>query len=578
MTAGSRLAAWRHDLVAAGLCIALGALLATLPHLLWWPRLGEPVWLADNDDLLYLSFAGQSYDNHPWYLADPLRASGGTTIYPWLQLSPAVLLARALGVPPLSINVLWRLWAGVSIAIGWYVVLRQFVARPVIAAGLTAVLLGDVGMLANQLVVRHASAIAQLASGDTTLLSGHPQIHVQWRIISPGLSLASLLLHVALLARARRAPTRARIVASGAAFGLLVGVYFYYWTTAAVALAAAALVDRGHRGVYVHTAWIGLLVGSPAIVSGFLLKQAASLEALNRFDKFLPVARFSELLIPKIAIGLLVVGGVWVWRRRRDLLYLWLLGASGVLLANQHVITGLQMENDHWHFARGPSVSLLVVLLVAPALAAAIARRRAIRVACAIVLVAHVAGAIALRAVEATGTVESVALTTAYERYRAQRLTAGAPPLAANGVVGGDGAFVDLAAVAENQRPVDHYAAVVDPLLDNREWDMRVALNAFIAGQDRAAFEAAQTSWAASARWGPWARNAALRGERVARRLGAYDAVAGNPDAALDRFAVSYVAIPARQAPPSYLRTRWTRVQDGPYWQLWARNGARARS
>jgi membrane-bound metal-dependent hydrolase YbcI (DUF457 family) len=37
---------------------------------------------------------------------------------------------------------------------------------------------------------------------------------------------------LALLARVGKRPTRGRIVASGVALGLLVHVYFYYWTAA----------------------------------------------------------------------------------------------------------------------------------------------------------------------------------------------------------------------------------------------------------------------------------------------------------------------------------------------------------
>ena len=65
-------------------------------------------------------------------------------------------------------------------------------------------------------------------------------LHTEWRIITPGLSLAYLLLHIWLVARACARPTPARLLASGAGLGLLFYVYFYYWT--------AALPDASQAG------------------------------------------------------------------------------------------------------------------------------------------------------------------------------------------------------------------------------------------------------------------------------------------------------------------------------------------
>src|SRR4051794_34529534 len=80
-----------REAAALAICIGVGVLLSTLPHLLWWPRLGAPVWIADHDELdLYLATAARAYREHPTALSDPVLAAGGATIYPWLQMVPGI--------------------------------------------------------------------------------------------------------------------------------------------------------------------------------------------------------------------------------------------------------------------------------------------------------------------------------------------------------------------------------------------------------------------------------------------------------------------------------------------------------
>src|SRR5689334_6020468 len=71
-------ARWRNDVAATAACVAFGVLMSVLPYALWWPRLGEPVWLADYDEIYYLQFAGQSYFHHPTYLSDPVVPAPGS--------------------------------------------------------------------------------------------------------------------------------------------------------------------------------------------------------------------------------------------------------------------------------------------------------------------------------------------------------------------------------------------------------------------------------------------------------------------------------------------------------------------
>src|SRR4051794_24973127 len=85
-------------------CGVLGVALSAWPHVAWWGRLGIPVWLAEYDDLCaYLAPASQAYFNHPARLTEAVRVEGGSSPYPWLQMVPGILVARAAGLGPLGI-------------------------------------------------------------------------------------------------------------------------------------------------------------------------------------------------------------------------------------------------------------------------------------------------------------------------------------------------------------------------------------------------------------------------------------------------------------------------------------------
>ncbi len=267
----------RADILAVGACVLLGLLISLMPHLVWQLHSGSPVWIADNDELLYLSYGSQSYFNHPGSLSDPALTQHGPGMYPWLLMVPGVLTARLLGISPLGISLIWRTWAGISIAVGWYLLARFYVKKPWVAAALSVVLLADIGVVGGRPILRQSVTTIQFLLGQThNLLDTNPQIHPEWRIITPGLSLAFLLLHFWLLARAKEVPSRKRIVLAGLGLGVLFYAYFYYWTAACLALAIVFLLDVRHRKVYWQTACVGVLAGLPSLITTFLLKRTSS--------------------------------------------------------------------------------------------------------------------------------------------------------------------------------------------------------------------------------------------------------------------------------------------------------------
>jgi hypothetical protein len=213
---------------------------------------------------------------------------------------------------------------------------------------------------------------------------------------------------------------------------------------------------------------------------------------------------------------------------------------------------------------------LLLVLLAAGLALDRVRWPRAVVAGLLVLLGVHLAIGFAVRASEATQNRMCVEILDDYARYRAQRLGPSAARLEPNAVLAGDPRFLELAAALENERPLDHYASLFSPSTRDDEWYMRMALNGYLRGLSRPAFEDEQQRDLAGAVWGPWSRDPARRAESLAERLAAYDRVAADPPAALAHFRVRYVALPAGQGgTPSHLENDWVRLESGGSWDLW---------
>jgi hypothetical protein len=557
-------------LLAPLVTVFFGCLISVLPHLVW-----GGVWIADNDELLYLSYAGHSYFDHPGYLEDSATLTSQPTFYPWLQMVPGILVAKLLALGPLGISVIWRIWAGISIAIGWYLLTKLYTRSSWGAAAMTTFLLADVGVLTARPLVRQFLVSIQVLLGQAHgVLDTNPMIHPEWRIITPSMSLSYLLLHMWLTGRAREIPNRTRIVFAGLGFGILFYAYFYYWTAAALALGIVLLLDKGMRRVYLGIACIGTLVGLPALASAFFLKKLATPDWLNRTELGLHVPRFSEFLVPKGALLLLAVLFVWIWWRRKDLIYIWALAVAALLLLNHQVLTSIQMQNFHWTYVWGPCLTFLMAMAATDWIISFNSSKKSglLRLGLGLIIVVHLTAGLWLRAVEAKQTQESVGFTTDYLEYREQQTRFARIGMAPHAVIAGDKDFVDLATILNDAHPLNHYAVVMSPWVNNSEWDYRIALNGFLRGLDRQAFVQEEKNTLATWVWGPEARDPERRAEQLADRLKGYDRIAANPAVAIERFKVKYVALRKSNEPsPQYLRSGWREIEDGRYWEVWER-------
>ena len=544
--------------------------------------MGRWYYIADHDDLLYLAVSTPAFYDHPFSLSDPaVLTPGRPTVYDRLQFVPGILLARAAGWDILGVSLAWRILAGVSVALAWLGLVGSTIRRPMLAAALTALILSDCGFIGLRPVLKQTAITAHLAHGgpipgeriltgeDPTKLFGTaPQIFRQWRILSPAMTQVFLFLFLWLFMCARACSTPLRIAAAGLGFGLLFHVYFYYWAAAGLMLALSCLLDSGHRRVALLTGLIGCVIGSPRVIERLQLKRSTSPDWLLRSDLFLPIRHTSELHLPLAGILVLALLSVWVWGRRRDLLPIWLLALSGLVLLNHQLITGLQVQNFHWFNVFGPCASLLLLLFGAGWLAQRIGRRG--EYVLLMLSVPYVLFGLGLRWIEVTRTQDTKEIAAAFARYQEQRLKPGVPPLKPAVVVAGDESFINLATLMENQRPLFHYAVRLSPSVSDDELMQRIALNGYLRGMSHEqVIEDRRQAFKASP-WGPYVRDPKALDDWLARAGAWYDRIGRDPEGFLTRFEVHYLALPPDQDPlPS--RSRWKLIQQGKSWNLWER-------
>ncbi|HSH93036.1 MAG TPA: hypothetical protein VK968_02745, partial [Roseimicrobium sp.] len=478
-----------------------------------------------------------------------------------------------MGWGPAGSTFAWRAMAGVSMGAGLYLVTRHFLRRPWLAAAVSLVLMSDAGfMWARPVFMQWMVAKGLLSDPQPGWMFGsHPVLLLHWRLMNPGVSFGALLLHIFFMDRARLNPDRRRILLAGANLGLLFYVFFYFWTASVVALGLIWILDRTRRAVWFKVGCIGVAVGLPALLFNAWITSHTNHDWPQRTELFIPVSRLEGLSMTPVAILLAVGGLLWVWCRHRSLLHLWAFSTAGLLLLNQHLLTGFTLCNDHWGYVRGLGFSLLFVLLAFLALMKLPwTTSRWFRVLTVVAVIIHAGLGFWFRVEETRHSRESATIISDFHSFRSQRKAV----LMKGGVIAGAARYVEFGQLMDGLRPLER-SAQLSTGVDNREWDGRSALDAWLQGQDRATFESRQREFFETC-MGPWAHHPEMRAERVVNRLGIYDEVATAPLRWMDRFRVRYVALPVEQPAPLYLQDGWKRIESKGRWQVWERVGSDA--
>jgi len=346
-------------------------------------------------------------------------------------------------------------------------------------------------------------------------------------------------------------------------------VSFYCWTLAFAGLSIACLLDRTGRRAYGITLCIGSLIGLPELISAVLSHHLASEEAMRRFGAFTPAPRLYQLTVPVLSLLALALSALWIWKTKRsELIYLWSLVAAGAMLGRSRAVTGIFFHEYHYEWLSNPFRLVLVLIIVVGVITARARWHRPLAVwtfAAAIVL--YCAGGVYLAALCVTRTWSGLYQLQNYTRYKTQRLGA-VKPLLPGATIAGSEEFCELAAVAEDQWVLGGVAVPRSVAVDNDQWELRTALNAYLEGKDRTEF--AKAAQAAAGDW--FWESPELQPKVSTSFMQKYDEVVRDPDRFLAQFGVRYVAIAAERAKTSYFRAGWTPLQRGPYWQIWEKN------
>ncbi len=585
--------AWRADAVAALTCVVLGTFLAVAPHLARLATVGHADYIADTDDLLYLAIGRFPYHGEPG-LRDPFaRAEEGVpSLYSWAQFVPLAWTTRALGLPPILMAIVWRLVGGSLLGLSTFGLFRALMAgvrRPTAwALGLSIAVLCDPGVVTGRTLIGSFDLLRELTLGAEAI--DYSRRLGQYRVVTPLLTLPVLF---GLIAMMLGGPgRRARWAVAAVLLGLLVHLYFFFWTAAVAALAiyacgllASAGLDRGARrdrlielaGV-VAVVVVGLAIGLPQIVDNARTFAAPELkpilESLSRGLR-LPAGDPMRLVYlgDRTAAAKLLIGAVAaIALRSRALGLVWCFAAAGYLLTNSAIVTGLEFENFHWKYITNPCAEVL--LLAAAGLAIDRATRgwaRRLAPLLWAVPVAMAAIAIAWRPFEALEGAEAAGWSRRIDSLRPLR-----PALEPLGpdvsLAGPQEASLALLWGRCGQLYNEPYTAHISVITDD-EVHERFVLNQWLQGDRRAAMAAAARPRRHFRFDSPLARrydNDAI----VARRLAIFDRLeAGDPDGLVRKYRPDALLLPA-DAPDPTRGGPWERAATAGDWTLWVKPAA----
>lgn len=587
------------EILAALVCALVTMTLAVAPHFASLVKLGTLEYIADGDDVYYLSVSRIPYRGE-LTLRDPFCGpwEKRPTLYSWLQFVPAAILARALDTGPILVALVWRTVGGALTGLAVYALLRRCLAgmrHPVPwALAATLVCVADAGFVNGRSLVGDLLLIPTWMKGITPQVG--PKAFGLYRVVTPLTNLGPMMMVAAALIPSPRGRGIARAAVGAIALGLCVYLYFFFWTAAAVAVAiyiagVAALgmagkIDRkaARRELIIASVILlgGLAIGAPQVVSnsrafadpefkpilqrmvrGLKLPPGHPLRAQNLVNLW---------VFAKLALGAVAIAALTRWRERTglaSLAILWCFTAAGYILANSAIVTGLEFENFHWLYVFSPFGEMLLIVAGAVVVERSnLARGRVGAMALATVPILLVIFALAYRPFEALQAAEPARMNTtlrelstirpALERLRPDDILAGPPE-------------VNLAVLCGFSGLLYQYdQTAVSSVIPDQEVLERHALNGWLQGldQDTYSVEARRSQFTAGELLQPgWEPEVV-----AAARLAIFDRLmAGESEGMLERYRPNVLLRRSSLEPPSR-GGRWSRIETAPgKWSLWKR-------
>ncbi len=549
------------------LCALLGGLISALPNLISAFHSGSPIWIADNDEVLYASLTSQSYLHHPWRFSDPGSTPGqGHVSYPWIVFAPGILTSEILRTGPAPVMFFLRIWGGFSLGTIWFLLIGEFVQKKWLAASGTLFFLFDAGVLAIRPIIRPLTvSFALLLGKGQEWFTTNPRLHPEWRVMTPVLNLGFALFYLFLLQRARKNPTRLATYAAGIALGSVVWSYFYFWTACMLALAICFLLESEHRALYAKVGTLGLVVGSPTLIGSYLLKHSTSPDWLSRGDLFVHVPRFSPLGFSRLPALLVIAGFFIAWRYRNDLIPLWAVSASGLLLQYSVFVTGIEMEGFHWQYLWAYTLDLLFALALVGLMEHKNSKNEWPRYAILALVLFECGTGFALRTAETLSTHESVEFTAAYRGVETQ--LASNPPLREDAVIAGDKRFQDSIQILGTYRPLSDYTFKYSPATTDHDLYEREVLNAFLLGVPKTVFLQHERDYFTGDATGLVKRDPPVREAQLKDLDQTFDRISADPLPTLNKYEVRYLAVRHTEPTKPNIGPEWKTIQTGE-WQI----------
>ena len=196
------------DWLGALACVVAGILIAALPHFIAWTKTGQPDYVLDADDRFYLAPALARISITPASLAILPRLGKAQSPIARCPSYPGIWAAKVLGLGPLGVGLMWRVLAGATVGLGWYLLFRLKVTRPSVAVSLSLILLCDTGLTQGTPLVRLLTRAMMTASLPANALIHETHwIHLEWRSITPATTMVYLIVMIWAVLRVRESPT-----------------------------------------------------------------------------------------------------------------------------------------------------------------------------------------------------------------------------------------------------------------------------------------------------------------------------------------------------------------------------------